>query len=1596
MTSILHRLRNLVSRAVFHRGEPIILHPAIPLGVSHRHQSPAPAGIRRSFSAATALCALGLLLGVLTPQHGLAQAVNNDQTQAMVDRLAAFLCRTEATNMAIYPISALSIVSNVPPLSSSLVDAELCGIWADAFAYQGVLLRSPNLHLKILQAIELNIKNFPGTITKDDMKSAKFIAQIKAEADKRVSDMLLRVTPARLNVVLKGTTKLKLEKLTWIMLDTEWMFLANPTTRALAAWDSVYPVHLPLMAAASTTDQKVSDFILALTAAFNAAGTPPTVTSISPTSGSTAGGTSVTITGTGFTGATGVTIGGAAAPSVSVVSDTSITCTTPMGTAGTASVIVTTPAGANAANTLFTYLSPTTAPTVTSSAATSAATTADLPGNVTSDGGAMVIERGIVLAKKSDNDNPQLGGTLVTKGTTSGTTGGFTVGVTGLSPDTLYGFRAYASNSVGVAYSDVQFFVTLPPDETVTIGGSTVLSVANLGRARVISDPLTSPIVITGRVSPRSPQDQVTFTLPAGKAITSGTLVIADFVEPAIPGFDEEFYPQQWDFRSLSGDAELSGINFTGNVSYPVTVPTRCGATKFTVEINAPAIFSDRGRTWTSYGRASYVLTLILGDADTGSTLTSLTSTSGALDPVFAAASVPLNVGANTLTIEVCPQSGTPTTYSLTINRAAPNTAPTVASAIVDFAVNVDAANVVRDRTAVFTDTETPAAGLSYAVVGNTNTALVTATITQGTNLTLAFAPDGNGTSQISVSATDAGDLAVTNTFVVTVNPVNDAPGFTKGPNQTVVENSGAQTVPGWATMRSAGPPNESGQMLSFMVLNDSNSLFSAQPAVSADGTLTFTPAASATGTATVSVYVQDDGGTERHGVDRSATQTFTIAIIRPLSLTLWALGDNRLGQLGDGTTLPGSPFGRPVPVPVASEVAAAAAGGDAMVGHSLFVKRDGALLAMGANQLGQLGDGTGVDQSTPVPVATGVAEVAAGALHSLFVKRDGTLWAMGGNALGQLGDGTLINRSNPVAVASAVATATAGGGHSLFVKRDGTLWAMGANDAGQLGDGTTSARLSPVPIASGVQQAAAGEAHSLFLKIDGTLWAMGRNTEGQLGDGSGAQQNTPVLVASGVRAVAAGSAHSLFIKNDGTLWAMGNNDRGQLGDGTQLQRTTPVLVASSVLAVAGGADHSLFAKLDGTLWAMGWNGFGQLGDGTFIDRLVPTQVVVETGAAPVLRVVAAPAPIAIPATGVLVVAGGGSHSLFLGDAPMPQIICPPNQTVRNDTGRCGAKVTFTPTVRNGAGTTLVCVPASGSEFPVGTTTVTCTVSAGAPAVPVTACSFTVTVTDGEVPRFLRRPADQQIAMGQSTDPAATGRPTATDNCTALPRIAYTDAITTGGPAPLVKTIKRTWTATDAAANRVTLVQTIRVVNPIVLHCPPDRTVECGAGIIPEKTGTATATTATGCGKVTLTYKDTSVNGPQPIVKVITRTWTATDGCGNKATCAQKLTIVDTSAPKIHSLTAAPVKLSPANNQMVTVKVTRVVEDSCHGNAGLKLTLTVKVADPAGSDGKTYFVVKSLDEVSLRAKRGVTYTLTLTARDPFGNTATKSITVPVK
>ena len=113
----------------------------------------------------------------------------------------------------------------------------------------------------------------------------------------------------------------------------------------------------------------------------------------------------------------------------------------------------------------------------------------------------------------------------------------------------------------------------------------------------------------------------------------------------------------------------------------------------------------------------------------------------------------------------------------------------------------------------------------------------------------------------------------------------------------------------------------------------------------------------------------------------------------------------------------------------------------------------------MGWNSSGQLGDGTYNDTNLPEQiVASNVTAIAVGvgASHSLFLKSDGSLWAMGWNHYGQLGDGTYNQTNRPEQIVASGVTAIAGGvGHSLFLKSDGSLWAMGFNSSGQLGDGT-------------------------------------------------------------------------------------------------------------------------------------------------------------------------------------------------------------------------------------------------------------------------------------------------------------------------------------------------------------------------------------------------------------------------------------------------------------------------------------------------------------------------------------------------------------
>ena len=129
---------------------------------------------------------------------------------------------------------------------------------------------------------------------------------------------------------------------------TNYSYSTNGTTyTALSPVDASSPVTIPGLTGGTsyTIYLKAINSVGSSSASASVSVTPlaaiPTVSSISGNSGSDIGGTSVTITGTNFlTGAT-VSVGGASCTSVVVVSSTSITCTTPAGTAGAQNIVVT-------------------------------------------------------------------------------------------------------------------------------------------------------------------------------------------------------------------------------------------------------------------------------------------------------------------------------------------------------------------------------------------------------------------------------------------------------------------------------------------------------------------------------------------------------------------------------------------------------------------------------------------------------------------------------------------------------------------------------------------------------------------------------------------------------------------------------------------------------------------------------------------------------------------------------------------------------------------------------------------------------------------------------------------------------------------------------------------------------------------------------------------------------------------------------------------------------------------------------------------------------------------------------------------------------
>lgn len=304
------------------------------------------------------------------------------------------------------------------------------------------------------------------------------------------------------------------------------------------------------------------------------------------------------------------------------------------------------------------------------------------------------------------------------------------------------------------------------------------------------------------------------------------------------------------------------------------------------------------------------------------------------------------------------------------------------------------------------------------------------------------------------------------------------------------------------------------------------------------------------------------------------------------------------------------------------SGVVAISAGFD----RTCAVTAAGSLWCWGANQYGELGDGSTLESHVPVAVTglgSNVSAVSGGQHHACALTKAGSAHCWGKDDHGQLGSGSTLDSQVPLAVAglqSAVASMASGVDHVCAVKTTGELLCWGAAAGTMLFMGQVPPD-SDVPVAvakltGDVKAVTAGYQHTCALTTAGGVLCWGWNQFGQLGGGMfSAQFQGPAVVSSlssGVTAISAGWGHTCALTEAGAVQCWGWNQFEQLGNGSLTDSLTPVAVAglaSGVAAISAGEEHTCALTAAGGVFCWGDNMNGQLGNGSQLGSSVPVVV---------------------------------------------------------------------------------------------------------------------------------------------------------------------------------------------------------------------------------------------------------------------------------------------------------------------------------------------------------------------------------------------------
>ena len=330
-----------------------------------------------------------------------------------------------------------------------------------------------------------------------------------------------------------------------------------------------------------------------------------------------------------------------------------------------------------------------------------------------------------------------------------------------------------------------------------------------------------------------------------------------------------------------------------------------------------------------------------------------------------------------------------------------------------------------------------------------------------------------------------------------------------------------------------------------------------------------------------------------------------TCAVLTDGTARCWGDNANTFGALGDGTLT-----NRLTPTPVVGISGAVHL--DTGQFNSCVVRSDSSTACWGRNTYGQVGDGTTEDKVRASTVGwpnrlTGLGQIAAGGNATCVVDEGNGTKCFGANQQGNLGDGTTTDRATALPVTGLAPTdrLSAGSNFACALSVDRTVACWGENTSRQLGGGATPFSATPIPVPglTGVQQIDAGFDHACAVLADQTARCWGGNSWGQLGNGAPAATSGPVVVGGAspltrITSISTGGSHTCAVVEGGRVACWGHNDLAQTGVGaTAVPKQVPGI--TTAVQVTTGYSHSCALLADGTARCWGFNSVGQLGSGS-------------------------------------------------------------------------------------------------------------------------------------------------------------------------------------------------------------------------------------------------------------------------------------------------------------------------------------------------------------------------------------------------------------